>query len=253
ATMYNICSPQPAVAPSKLVPDYPPALEAVLLKALAKNPADRYATANDLLKDLDQALPPGERANTDQDVAEFVRKLVGDRLEERRNTLREALERADQSAIQRISASPLRTSAMSETAVDATALTRASAPQALARRRAAMIAGGIAVLGVAGAAFGLLAGEPARVEVAPSAAVPPPPPAPAQPPTTTPAAIDPGAAAATPEAAPKPPPETTAAIEPEPEPARTVPQVRRSAAPAPPPPRPRPPQKKDWWKHDPGF
>ncbi len=98
ATMYNICSPQAALAPRKFIPEYPEALENVLMKALAKNPAERYSTANEMLKELDHALPASERANTDQDVAVFVRKLVGERLEERRSTLADALVRADQSA-----------------------------------------------------------------------------------------------------------------------------------------------------------
>jgi serine/threonine-protein kinase len=95
ATMYNICSPQPVLPPRKFLPDYPEALEKVILRALAKSPNDRYDTANALLRDLDHALPGSERANTDEDVARFVRKLLGDKLEERRATLSDALTRAD--------------------------------------------------------------------------------------------------------------------------------------------------------------
>ncbi|MGC4090065.1 MAG: serine/threonine-protein kinase [Polyangiaceae bacterium] len=95
ATMYNICSPQPVLPPRKFLPHYPEALERVLLKALAKSPGDRYETANDMLRDLDQALPPGERLVTDDEVAVFVRKLLGDKLQERRATLSDALMRAD--------------------------------------------------------------------------------------------------------------------------------------------------------------
>lgn len=109
ATMYNICSPQAVLPPSKFLPDYPPALEKVLLRSLAKIPADRYQTANDMLRELDQVLPPDERAKTDEDVALFVRKLVGDRLDERRGTLHNALARADEfasSAVARVGARP---------------------------------------------------------------------------------------------------------------------------------------------------
>ncbi|HET9959611.1 MAG TPA: protein kinase [Polyangiaceae bacterium] len=98
ATMYNICSPQAALPPTRVMPDYPRALEAVVLRALAKNPADRYQTANEFLRDLDRALPTDQRALTDDDVAQFVRKLVGDKLQERRSTLSDALVRADQNA-----------------------------------------------------------------------------------------------------------------------------------------------------------
>lgn len=109
ATMYNICSPQAVLPPSKFIPEYPAPIERVLLKSLAKLPADRYQTANEMLRDLDQVLPPEERANTDEDVAQFVRKLVGDRLDERRGTLHNALARADEfalSSIARVGAAP---------------------------------------------------------------------------------------------------------------------------------------------------
>jgi hypothetical protein len=55
-----------------------------------------------LLRDLDHALPAGERANTDEDIARFVRKLLGDKLEERRATLSDALTRADQNTESRL-------------------------------------------------------------------------------------------------------------------------------------------------------
>lgn len=50
----HIYSPLPA--PSSLNPDIPPAVERVLVKALAKAPAERYATTNDLMQDFRQAL-----------------------------------------------------------------------------------------------------------------------------------------------------------------------------------------------------
>lgn len=47
--------PQP---PRQLVPDLPPELERVCLKALAKHPPDRYSTAADLAADLRRLVPP---------------------------------------------------------------------------------------------------------------------------------------------------------------------------------------------------
>jgi serine/threonine-protein kinase len=95
ATMYNICAPRPVPPPRKIKPDYPEQLEHVLLKALAKDPIDRYQTANAFLKALDQALPSDMRS-TDEDVAAFVRPLLGEKREEQRKLLAQALERADQ-------------------------------------------------------------------------------------------------------------------------------------------------------------
>ncbi len=42
--------------PAEVNPDIPPAVEAVLLKALAKTPAERYASASELMADFQQAL-----------------------------------------------------------------------------------------------------------------------------------------------------------------------------------------------------
>ncbi|GIL14491.1 MAG: hypothetical protein BroJett038_32110 [Chloroflexota bacterium] len=46
----------PLPMPSKVNPNVPPAVESVLVKALAKNPAERYATPADLMADFRQAL-----------------------------------------------------------------------------------------------------------------------------------------------------------------------------------------------------
>jgi len=93
--MYTIASSDVVVSPRKFLPDYPASLESVLLKALAKNPADRYATASEFLRALDQCLPASEKANTDEDVGVFIGKLFGKKREESRAALADALARAD--------------------------------------------------------------------------------------------------------------------------------------------------------------
>jgi eukaryotic-like serine/threonine-protein kinase len=95
ATMYTIASTDAVVSPRKFLPDYPASLEVVLLKALAKNPAERYGTASELLRALDQCLPAAEKANTDEDVGVFIGKLFGKKREESRAALAEALALAD--------------------------------------------------------------------------------------------------------------------------------------------------------------
>jgi serine/threonine protein kinase len=94
ATMYNICSPQPVVPPRKVKPDYPPQLERILIQALAKDPDRRYATANDMLRALDQ-LPASLRASTDDEVGQVVRELLGERRQSKRQALDDAIERAN--------------------------------------------------------------------------------------------------------------------------------------------------------------
>ncbi len=46
---------EPPVPPSRLNPDVSPELEAVILRALAKNPANRYASAAEMRQDLERA------------------------------------------------------------------------------------------------------------------------------------------------------------------------------------------------------
>jgi serine/threonine-protein kinase len=101
ATMYNIASPSAVVSPRMIVADYPAELEAVVLRALAKEPDKRYASANDMLRAID-ALPPSMRGSTDEDVGDFVRQLLLDRRDERRAALAKALETADQQAEHRL-------------------------------------------------------------------------------------------------------------------------------------------------------
>lgn len=94
ATMYNICSAEPVMPPSKIVPGYPSQLERVVMLALAKDPAKRYPTSNDMLRALD-ALPPTMRAGTDEDVGNFVKVLFAEKREERQAALQHALDLAD--------------------------------------------------------------------------------------------------------------------------------------------------------------
>lgn len=91
--MYTIASDDAVVSPSKFLPNYPPRLEAVVLKALAKDAKDRFATASEFQRALDAT----ERANTDEDIGAFIRQLFGDRREESRAALADALALADKS------------------------------------------------------------------------------------------------------------------------------------------------------------
>jgi len=96
ATLYNISSERAAVLPSKIVKQYPLSLEAVVMKALAKNPAHRFASAHELQRALDMALPASQRLTTDVEVAAFVQHLLGERREQRKKALKAALLLADE-------------------------------------------------------------------------------------------------------------------------------------------------------------
>jgi serine/threonine-protein kinase len=77
----------PVRPPSEIVGDYPSELEATVLRCLERNPADRFATADELVWALESSLPSELRA-TDQDVAVLVRCLAGDDSGRRNGVLR---------------------------------------------------------------------------------------------------------------------------------------------------------------------
>jgi eukaryotic-like serine/threonine-protein kinase len=96
-TLLAICSDAPVVKPSSFLPDYPPELETVLLKSLAKSAEDRFQTASEMQRALD-ALPGELRASTDDELAEFVREVLAERMEKRRSLIQRAIQAADHRA-----------------------------------------------------------------------------------------------------------------------------------------------------------
>jgi eukaryotic-like serine/threonine-protein kinase len=94
-TLQNICSKRPPRAPSAVIPGYPPELEAVVLKSLAKDPNDRWPTANEMLSALERAMPQSLDGSFEVQVADYMNELLGDRVRERRMQLRVAQEQAD--------------------------------------------------------------------------------------------------------------------------------------------------------------
>jgi len=95
-TLQNICAERGPTPPSAFLPDYPPELEAVVLKALAKNPDRRFSSANEMLTALERAMPGPLEASFEVQVAEYLKQLFGSRTTERRTALRVAQERVDQ-------------------------------------------------------------------------------------------------------------------------------------------------------------
>ena len=69
ATVRNICTAEPA-RPTEFIADYPPALEAVVMKALAKSPDERWSTAEQLLSAVQAAAPEGVETGFDERVGE---------------------------------------------------------------------------------------------------------------------------------------------------------------------------------------
>lgn len=93
-TVRKISSSELAPLPSSFVPDYPEALEAAIVKAIAKNPGDRWATAHDFLEALEQAAPDCMESSFELEIASYMSKLFAGRIAERRRQLRLAEERS---------------------------------------------------------------------------------------------------------------------------------------------------------------
>jgi serine/threonine-protein kinase len=70
-------------APTAVAPHVPEQLNAVVLRGLARNPADRYATARDMAQALREAL----RLASTSEVGDWVQSLAGETLRTRTETL----------------------------------------------------------------------------------------------------------------------------------------------------------------------
>ena len=78
----NLIVNQDAEPPSKLVPEYPPALEAIVMRALARDPANRYPTALALQGDLEDFAHENRLRVSPLVLARLMSNLFPARLEE---------------------------------------------------------------------------------------------------------------------------------------------------------------------------
>jgi serine/threonine protein kinase len=93
-TIENIALREP-VPLRALQSEVPADFEALVLKALAKDPNDRFATAGELQRAIDQLTGTLGMGTTEEDVASFVRKALGEILTKRSQDLRAAIDGAD--------------------------------------------------------------------------------------------------------------------------------------------------------------
>ncbi len=85
--------------PSAFVPGYPRALEAVVMKALAKTPGERHASADALRVALEGAIPAAFAPRFEVQVQEYLAKVMGDRAAARREALRRFQLAADERTV----------------------------------------------------------------------------------------------------------------------------------------------------------
>lgn len=164
-TLQNICSEVPIVAPTSLLEDYPAELEAVVLKAIQRDPDKRFSTGLQFLQALERAMPSAMEASFESTVAAFVQHISDEKGTERRRRIRIAGDLLDHQRSEGGSdvgsASSLRAVAIDGDGSGRTRTRHGTAVQtdvfaAQRRRRNAWIAGGaVAFVGSAALAFGL--------------------------------------------------------------------------------------------------
>jgi serine/threonine protein kinase len=76
-TMHRIVTGD-VVRPSRLIPGYPPALEAIVMKALAVDPAQRYQSAGLLLEAIESFAISSRMAMSTMALGRFMRDMFGD-------------------------------------------------------------------------------------------------------------------------------------------------------------------------------
>jgi serine/threonine-protein kinase len=105
-TLARISSPVPAVPLRVRVPQISERLSQVVAAALAKSPEARTASAADLMRGIESAVPEAGVQSTNAVVADYMNQLVGENVEHRAHELREALRRLDEAALPVISPPP---------------------------------------------------------------------------------------------------------------------------------------------------
>jgi eukaryotic-like serine/threonine-protein kinase len=89
ATLSRLRDRNPADSPRKHIPDLPPALEEVMLKALSKQRDGRFATMLELARALERAVP--SPLDVDRSLGTFISGLLSQRSAKRAQSIREAL------------------------------------------------------------------------------------------------------------------------------------------------------------------
>ncbi len=91
ATMYQILE-RGVEPPSKVLPDYPPELERIVLKALARSAEDRYQTAEAFQLDLEEWLAQNRKVVSERLIGDALRAAIGANVAVRNKAIQEAIE-----------------------------------------------------------------------------------------------------------------------------------------------------------------
>jgi len=94
ATIHNVLRRE-VPSPRQFVPDCPPRLHQIVMKALQKNREKRFQSAAEMANELEELARVGGSRTTAQAAAEFVKSVAGTIGEERRALLKKALHDAE--------------------------------------------------------------------------------------------------------------------------------------------------------------
>jgi len=161
ATLYSLLE-QPLVPPSAIDPNYPPDLELIVLKALARDPADRFQTAEEFGYALEAWMTSSRAIVTESQVAGLLRDTLGDRIKKRTLELQEMVRKVDSGELD---AEPVSAGAARSAVEVSTASVVMAAESSSARKRRALLIGlGVALAAAGGLAL-LLRGQHGSAEV----------------------------------------------------------------------------------------
>jgi serine/threonine-protein kinase len=165
ATLYSLLE-QPLVPPSAIDPNYPPDLEAIVLKSLARDPADRFQTAEEFGYALEAWMTSSRAIVTESQVAALLRETLGDRIKKRTLELQEMVRKVDSGELEAESVSTASGTGTGRTAVEvSTASVVMAAENSSARKRRALLIGVGVALAAAGGLALLLRGQHGSAEV----------------------------------------------------------------------------------------
>jgi len=94
-TALALLSDEPVARPRSFLENYPARLERVVMRALAKDPADRHPTARELGDDALRALPSGFKGSGHDELRAYMRDLLPREFEKQQQLLRVARDAPD--------------------------------------------------------------------------------------------------------------------------------------------------------------
>ncbi|HEU5077505.1 MAG TPA: serine/threonine-protein kinase, partial [Polyangiaceae bacterium] len=166
ATMYKLLEER-VVPPTELDPDYPPELEAIVLRALAKDRNERYQTAEEFHEALEKWLVTTRTLVTASDVANYLMEHLGERVRERNARIFRVLRNQESApALDEIDAP--RSGSVSATVSGTARVVRQDRSSRFAR-----VAGVGAAVALGAALVALWAGKPDSADVVVTPTIPP--------------------------------------------------------------------------------